>query len=1506
MRTALVGVAILVAAAASLNAAVSTWNGNGSILYQWTNSSNWSPGMPGVGDDAIIADTTGSTNGMVITNVNPIIGSFTFGTTGTRTANFFIQPSTNVMTITNGFVANGNFATGSQLEFFHMPITISGDQTWSVGGAAGNSTTDAGIRLRELRGGVANALTLNGTLTKAGSGQLSFVGQTVGSGNIIVNAGSLKLNAGGSTPLTLNGTGSITVNANAILMTSRNSGTFSFTKTVVLNGAATLQIGGGTATTVYGCPITWNGPVTWSTVTTGSESNVFTGAWTGNATITVQQAGSNPAYFTLSNNISGLSGSINHAANSVRIRLSPVAPGNAAIAWSLNNSGATLECFGAANVALGSLGGSAGTLRNSDPALQPATVTVGALNSTASFGGLLADNTAALGLTKVGSGTLTLTANNTYSGGTLISGGTLALQGATASTGSGSVTVQSGATFAGSGTATTVSVQAGGTLEADGGGGAPPLTVNSLAFGVGATDETTTKVNVYLGGKIANTGPLTVNGTNTINILGAAPAVGVYDLITYSGAIGGSGFAGFQLGSLPFGVVANLQDSGTAVQLNVTAVTIEPGIWVGNVLSQWNLAGGLEWKGATSGNPQPYHDLDVVTFDDSAASFAVNITANVNPGSVLVTNSTPYTFSGGGSIVGGAFVAKDGAGPLTIVNSNVYAGGTFITNGTLLLGDGGVSGSIAGNVLDDGSLVFNRSDSNYFSGIISGTGSVEQRGSGITAVSGANAYTGATTVSGGTLAAGSGTALGDIAGATTVANGATLDVNGQNLGAEPVTVQGAGVGGAGAIVNNGVADQLNALRYVTLSGPSTFGGLHRWDIREPTPFSPNGGSGATLTGNGNNLVKSGSNIVAFINLGDTGLSDVAIQAGTLTFSRSTFMGDSSRKITVSPGATLQLHRTSEFINNVLNKVVAITNGIMAIESSGLTNQFAGPISLGGSNLFSLPAATGLNLQGTVGGDGSVTTVGTGLLVVSGTCNYSGGTTLGGGVLEVDGSLGTGGHPLLINGPTTVMGDGVILDPVTIPSGSSLAPGDSIGRLTVSSSLVLAAGSTNIFEINKDLATNDIVAGMSSVTYGGTLVLNNVGSSTYAPGDNFKLFDASSYSGLFAAFVPATPGPGLIWVTNNLTVNGTISVAVLPNPVPLLALSASSLVSTNLNVIFSAALDQGSAETAGNYQLSTPNNILTATRVTPTNVLLLLDSPLTVSSYTLNVKNVKDLAYIPNVVATTNVPAIALGFLQSFSILVTNGSAFAYGTNSTNQIKIYSDGADIFGTQDHFQYVYEYLTGDFDLSVRLESLLETDPAAKAGIMVRDVVDPTFPLFDDRHYMAGAFTVDPTRNNNFVQYREASGATAIAPGAPRPAANYPNNWLRVKRSSSVLRGFVSPNGLDWTEMTAVDSATNAAGAYPASVRVGLAVTAHNAAATTEAIFSAFGKARERQNLTWVVSGGTLTLNWSSPGPTLQATPDITPPATWTNVPGSTSVNLLSVPIGSGQLFYRLSNQ
>src|ERR1700746_927722 len=101
---------------------------------------------------------------------------------------------------------------------------------------------------------------------------------------------------------------------------------------------------------------------------------------------------------------------------------------------------------------------------------------------------------------------------------------------------------------------------------------------------------------------------------------------------------------------------------------------------------------------------------------------------------------------------------------MVLTGNNTYSGGTTIAAGTLQLGNGGTSGSIVGNVADNGTLVFNRSDALTLDGVISGTGTANQAGTGTTILTSANTYTGGTTISAGTLQLGNGGTSGSITG----------------------------------------------------------------------------------------------------------------------------------------------------------------------------------------------------------------------------------------------------------------------------------------------------------------------------------------------------------------------------------------------------------------------------------------------------------------------------------------------------------------------------------------------------------------------------------------------------------------------------------------------------------------------------------------------------------------------------------------------------------------------
>lgn len=167
--------------------------------------------------------------------------------------------------------------------------------------------------------------------------------------------------------------------------------------------------------------------------------------------------------------------------------------------------------------------------------------------------------------------------------------------------------------------------------------------------------------------------------------------------------------------------------------------------------------------------------------------------------------------------------------------------------------------------------------------------------------------------------------------------------------------------------------------------------------------------------------------------------------------------------------------------------------------------------------------------------------GNGTLTLAGANTYANGTTVNDGTFQVNGSLAIGRVNVTAG---TLGGTGTIAGPVTISSSGTLAPGNgAIGTLTINNALT-NTGITMI-ELNKtgSSLTNDSIKGVSTFVFSGTLSVTNIGSGVLTVGDSFKMFSATSYKGVFTAITPSTPGVGLVWNTNNLSVNGTLAVAL---------------------------------------------------------------------------------------------------------------------------------------------------------------------------------------------------------------------------------------------------------------------------------------------------------------------------------------------------------------------------
>ena len=136
----------------------------------------------------------------------------------------------------------------------------------------------------------------------------------------------------------------------------------------------------------------------------------------------------------------------------------------------------------------------------------------------------------------------------------------------------------------------------------------------------------------------------------------------------------------------------------------------------------------------------------------------------VNNQGVLTFNRSD-TVTVANDISGSGAVRHAGSGTLILTGHNTFSGGTTIEGSILQVGNGGPTGALgSGFVLNDGTLIFNRSGVLSLGGDITGSGSVHQIGSGTTVLSGNNSYRGGTTISAGTLQIGDGRASGSLTG----------------------------------------------------------------------------------------------------------------------------------------------------------------------------------------------------------------------------------------------------------------------------------------------------------------------------------------------------------------------------------------------------------------------------------------------------------------------------------------------------------------------------------------------------------------------------------------------------------------------------------------------------------------------------------------------------------------------------------------------------------------------
>ena len=368
----------------------------------------------------------------------------------------------------------------------------------------------------------------------------------------------------------------------------------------------------------------------------------------------------------------------------------------------------------------------------------------------------------------------------------------------TSLTGSGNTTFAAGRVFpalsggsvtiAGPATIGTVS---GGIANLNG----PTATITSLGnagINLGNATALTVSNGNLTAGSITGPGSLNLAGPGTLTLAVSTGYTGGTTILAGTLRIGNGGTAGSILGNVTdnsllvfdrgdptYTFPGNIGGNGSIQQLGGGVLILAGSNSYGGATTV--TAGTLQF--ATSAALPPTSPLSV----SSGATInlnGVNVTASAIGGSGIValgtatltlTDTTTTLLSA--QVIGPGSLIKNGPGTLVLTASEGYTGGTTISDGALQIGNGVASGSLLGNLSDNGQLVFNRTGVSSFSGSITGSGSLATIGGGLLTLAGSNGYSGGTTVSAGTLQLGAAGAY-PTATPLTVAAGAAFNLNG--------------------------------------------------------------------------------------------------------------------------------------------------------------------------------------------------------------------------------------------------------------------------------------------------------------------------------------------------------------------------------------------------------------------------------------------------------------------------------------------------------------------------------------------------------------------------------------------------------------------------------------------------------------------------------------------------------------------------------------------------------
>lgn len=1068
------------------------------------------------------ANTVSSGDAIAITNVNttavdvgnllPSTGSYSVTMQGSTLSSYSFFRSINggpisfdstggaANTLSGSVALNVGVSSGSG----GVSIKTGADVISGIGAGAG------GIAISAVGSGTVSVDTIGATITS--TGLYGVVAQS-GSGNVIIgglnggmassitatNGYGIFTSAVGNISITIAPSGSITalngISMSGIDLSVDNFGTLAATNNAIdaltfgqLN--VTLEAGSITSGRLLGSnngngdtfTIFGGANIAGATFDGSGGNNTLILAGSGNGTFSLASATNITAFQMLGSGIWTLTGA-SAAGGGWTVASGTLRAGGNITVNDVAVNGGVFDVNGQ-TVTVGALSGTGGTIALGSGSLSTAFVGTSTLASVINGTG---------SLTKQASGTLILTGTNTYGGGTTILGGTLQLgNGGTAGSIAGNVTGSGTLSFNRSDTVTFGGAISGNTIVRQSGTGTTILTGTNTY--VGGTIVNAGKLQLGPGGTLGNGAPLTMNGgtldlNNTNQTVSSASGSGGFITLGSGTLTTTSGFAG-SLASIISGTGGLTANGGLIVLTGANTYT------GGTIISGGSLTVGAGGSFGSLGTGT------IVINNNGLLVFDRNDTVTVSDAIVTTVPNGSLGLTGGGTLI--------------LTGANTYNGGTTITLGTLQVGNGGASGTLgSGGVVDNDTLVFDRSDSFTVINSISGGGNLTQAGAGTLILNSFNTYSGTTTIgSGGTLQVGSGGTNGTLGSGNVVDNGVLIFNHSDSVSFAGV-ISGTGTltqAGGGNLVLTGAN---------TYTGGTTINSGATLQLGTPTI----GGSILGNVLNNGKLQFDRSDTYVFAgNISGTGAVWVAGQGTAILTGNSSYTGD-----------------TTVFINANLQ---AGNGGTAGSLPNGLIHVGGGTVSFNRSDAYAFSGAITDAIDGT-GLTGKLSQIGTGTLTLSGTNTYTGGTTVSAGTLHVTGSIAN--STVTVASGATLNGTGTV-GAATIQSGATLAPGNSIGTLTVNGNLSFSSGATYNVEISPTAADRTNVSGMASLN--GT-VLASVAAGTYNFGQRFTILNATGgVSGSFASLsgIPISLKGQLSYDANNayLTLSPNALAPLLSN------------------------------------------------------------------------------------------------------------------------------------------------------------------------------------------------------------------------------------------------------------------------------------------------------------------------------------------------------------------------